>query len=244
MRPASGGPRRGRLVVLAVLLALAGGMARPVGADEELRRLREIELEGELAQDASIYLVLDSREATLSIRVRALELDSVALQETSKLVFRPLFATAGAPPISTPAIWRVVEGPGDSDRETIAPTTLRPYSEDDEEVDSSPDRGVAPAGGQDEVEKAKARRETSYRVPLDNGWQLYVTDRRPELGWVRRFLAAVRDGWQRLRGTEPAHPPLIVLVVAPDDARRLHHVFRTGTPILVRALDRAKIAPR
>lgn len=230
---------------MAVLLALAGGLARSVGADEELRRLREIELEAELAKDASIYLVLDGREATLSIRVRALELDSVSLQETSRLVFRPLFATAGAPPISTPAIWRIVEGPGDSDRETIAPTTLRPYSDDDEAVDSpsSPTDGVAPAGGQDEVEKAKARRETSYRVPLDNGWQLFITDRKPELGVVRRFLAAVRDGWQRLRGTEPAHPPLVVLVVAPDDARRLHHVFRTGTPILVRALDRAKDAP-
>jgi len=181
--------------------------------------------------------VLDGAEARLSIQVRALELDVVPLLETSRLVFRPLFGEASAPPLTTPAIWRVVEGPGDSDRETIAPTTLRPYSDDEEDVEpSSP--STAPEGGQDDVEKAKARRETSYRVPLDNGWQLFVTDRKPEFGWFRRFTAAVVDGWQRLRGSEPSHPPLIVLVVAPEDGRRLHHVFRTGTPILVRGLER------
>ncbi|HSG64375.1 MAG TPA: hypothetical protein VLD39_05215, partial [Gammaproteobacteria bacterium] len=78
---------------------------------------------------------------------------------------------------------------------------------------------------------------TTYRVRLDVGWQLLVTSEPPELGFVRRLAAAVRDGWQRLRGEEPSHPPLIALVVAPDDARRLHHIFRTGTRILVLTSD-------
>jgi hypothetical protein len=70
-------------------------------------------------------------------------------------------------------------------------------------------------------------------VQLDVGWQLYLVNEPPRLGWFRRFGAAIRDGWQRLRGEEPLHPPLVTLVVAPDDAQRLHHLFRTGMPILV-----------
>jgi hypothetical protein len=59
-----------------------------------------------------------------------------------------------------------------------------------------------------------------------------VVNESPRLGWLRRLSASVRDGWMRLRGEEPSHPPLIALVMAPDDARALHHLFRTGMPIL------------
>jgi len=172
--------------------------------------------------------VLDRRADKLSIRVRGLELDSVAVREASRLVFRPLFGDAEAPELVAPAVWTVVEGPGDTDRETIAPTTLRPYSEDAEE------ESAAPAAADPAAAEAKP---TTYRVRLDVGWQLLVTDEAPRLGWGRRFLAAIEDGWQRIRGREPSHPPLVVLVVAPADARRLHHVFRTGTRILVLAGD-------
>lgn len=41
------------------------------------------------------------------------------------------------------------------------------------------------------------------------------------------------DGWQRIRGEEPAHPPLLTLVMSADDAKRLHHLFRAKMPILV-----------
>ncbi len=74
---------------------------------------------------------------------------------------------------------------------------------------------------------------TSYRATLDNGWQLYVTADRPQSSFFRRFVSSVLDGWQRLRGKEPQHPPLITLVVAPAAAQRLHHLLRSGTEILV-----------
>ena len=74
---------------------------------------------------------------------------------------------------------------------------------------------------------------SSYRATLDNGWQLYVTADAPQSSFFRRLVAAVRDGWQRLRGKEPQHPPLITLVVAPAAAQRLHHLIRSGTEILV-----------
>ena len=62
---------------------------------------------------------------------------------------------------------------------------------------------------------------------------VYVTAEAPQSSFFRRLVASVRDGWQRLRGEEPQHPSLITMVVAPAGAQRLHHLFRSGTEILV-----------
>jgi hypothetical protein len=176
--------------------------------------------------------VLDPEARRLTVKVRATELETVRLLEIHRLVFAPIFGSATPPELPAPAVWTVVEGPGDTDRETIAPTTLRPYSEADEEEEPAASTPTgAPAQPGDEAEG----KPTTYRVRLDIGWQLLVTSEPPQLGFAHRFAAAVRDGWQRLRGAEPAHPPLVALVVAPDDAQRLHHIFRTGTKILVLA---------
>jgi hypothetical protein len=216
------------------LLLAASLLATPAvaaGAAPELR-LRQLELETELAKKPDLYLVLDAAARRLEVRARRLTLSGVELGEVAVLTFQPMFGGGrSAPALEAPSIWRVAQGPGDADRETIAPTTLRPYSDEEEVEEPAPASGApAPAPGE-------AQKPASYRVALDNGWQLLLTPEPPRLGWFRRFGAAVRDGWQRLRGREPAHPPLVALVVAPDDARRLHHLFRTGTPILVTATD-------
>lgn len=195
-----------------------------------MRRLHAVELETELAKKPNVYFVLDPAARKLSVRARATELASVPIVEVSKLVFAPIFGEAEVPPLVAPAIWTIVEGPGDTDRETIAPTTLRPYSEEDEEEPAATSPAAKPPAQPGDESAAKP---ATYRVRLDVGWQLLITDQAPQLGWGRRFLAAVRDGLQRFRGEEPSHPPLVALVVAPDDARRLHHIFRTGTRILV-----------
>jgi hypothetical protein len=213
-------------------LAVAGAIAA-AGArgDEDLERLRTVELETELAKQPAIYFVLDSAASRLVVKARATELATVPIAEIRRLVFAPIFGAAAAPPpLPAPAVWTVVEGPGDTDRETIAPTTLRPYSESEEEEEEPP--AAAPASPAKPAGESEGK-PTTYRVRLDVGWQLLVTSEPPELGFGRRLVAAVRDGWQRLRGEEPSHPPLLALVVAADDARRLHHVFRTGTRILV-----------
>lgn len=192
-----------------------------------------MQLETELAKKPDIYFVLDPESSRLSVKARATELATISLTEIRRLVFAPIFGSAETPRLPAPAIWTVVEGPGDTDRETIAPTTLRPYSEDEEEEEAASSTASSPA--KPEAQAGAEGKPTTYRVRLDSGWQLLVTSESPRLDLGRRLAAAVRDGWQRLRDEEPAHPPLVTLVVAPQDAQRLHHIFRTGTRILVLA---------
>jgi hypothetical protein len=205
-------------------LLVAAGAAATASADEV--NLMFAELEAGLAKKPDVYLVLDAAAGRLEVKSRGLELSVVKLAEATRLEFRPMFGDATAPPLRAPALWTVEQGPGDTDRETIAPTTLRPYSEEEEKAEPTP--AGAPAKKPGEGDKP-----SSYRVSLDNGWQLLLVNESPRLGWFQRLRAAVRDGWMRLRGEEPGHPPLVALVVAPEDARRLHHLFRSGRAILV-----------
>ena len=212
-----------RAFALAALLAIAS--VAPAWAEGvDALQLRAVELEAELAKKPALYLVLDPAAKKLEVRVRGTLLTAVPIQEISRLVFAGLLGSGEAPPLPAPALWTVVQGPGDTDRETIAPTTLRPYTEEEEEESASP----APAKPKTDVDKP-----VSYRVQLDVGWQLFLVNESPRLGAARRFAAAVRDGWLRMQGEEPAHPPLVALVVAAEDAQRLHHLFRSGMPILV-----------
>jgi len=212
-----------------VLLVVASALGATLGADEDLRRLHAVELETALAKEASVYLVLDPGIRQLAVRVRATEVATVELSEVSRLVFEPLFGSVDPPRLEAPAVWTVLEGPGDTDRETIAPTTLRPYSDEEEEEETPATGSPAKPKPGDEA------KPSSYRVRLDVGWQLLITDEAPRLGWARRLAASIRDGWLRLRGDEPRHPPLVALVMSSDDARRLHHLFRSGLKILVLA---------
>jgi hypothetical protein len=192
-------------------------------------RLGLAELESGLAKKPDLYLELDPAAGHLAIKSRGIELARVPLVAMTRLEFRPLFGGGAAPSLPAPAIWTVAQGPGDTDRETIAPTTLRPYTEEDAKAEPTPSSpGPPPVKKPGEEDKP-----SSYRVTLDNGWQLLLVNEPPRLGWWRRLVAAVTDGWLRVRGLEPSHPPLVTLVVAPDDARRLHHLFRTGMAILV-----------
>lgn len=223
-------------------LALATALAvTALAADREpasrldelppMARLRVVEFETALAKGRGIYLVLDPAGRRLTIKSRALELASIELEEVALLDFRPWLSRGRAPELIVPTVWKITEGPGDADRETIAPPVLRPYSsEEEEEPEPAPATGAAaPAKKKPE----ESERPATYRVAIDNGWQLFITPERPRAGLVRRLGAAVKDGWLRLRGKEPSHPPLIALVMAPESGRRLHHLFRSGTEILV-----------
>lgn len=213
---------------LLAALALAAPLSAAGLAPET--RLQLAELETALARKPAPYLVLEPVAPRLLVKSRGLVLSTVPVREIRRLAFQPLFGGEEPPALVAPTVWTVTQGPGDTDRETIAPTTLKPYSEEEEMAEPTP----APAPGATPTPKPEDRdKPSSYRVALDNGWQLFLVNEPPRLGWFRRVGAAVRDGWQRLLGEEPSHPPLVALVVDPEEARGLHHLFRTGTEILV-----------
>ena len=231
--------RAARALVFAFAAAASALAQAPAPAAPDaaaLTRLRTVEFETALAREPKIYLVLDPAGRHLDIKSRAMVLERVELSALMLLEFEPLFSQADSPELSAPTLWKVTQGPGDTDRETIAPVELRPYSEEEEKVEPAPP--AAPGNAATAAVPAKKKTDettipTSYRATLDNGWQLYVTAEPPQSTFFRRLVASVRDGWQRLRGEEPQHPSLITLVVAPAAAQRLHHLFRSGTEILV-----------
>lgn len=226
---------------LTLQLGAFGGLAAGLPAktskappdEAALARLRTIEFETALAREPKIYLVLDPGSRRLDIKSRAMVLEQVELKTLLLLEFQPLFSQARIPELAAPTLWKVTQGPGDTDRETIAPVELRPYSEEEEKEEPAPAAATGSPAAPVKKKPDETTIPTSYRATLDNGWQIYVTADEPAASFFRRFAASVRDGWQRLRGAEPEHPPLITLVVTPAAAQRLHHLFRSGTEILV-----------
>lgn len=226
-------------------LGATGHLALAEGEPPDLAlalRLASLELEHALAKESDLYFVLDPAASVLSVRVRGVALKEVPVRKLSQLVFRPLFGGAPPPPLPAPSILTVSQGPGDADRETIAPTELRPYGEE-EPVEPPPSSAGPPGSSPATPGVLEPERPATYRVGLDNGWQLLLTPRPPGSSFPYRFLASVRDGWARLRGQQPAHPPLVVLVVDPEEARGLHHLFRTGRRILLRSTSAEPAQP-
>ena len=155
----------------ALLVSLAPAAARTGGEGEiALAALRALELEAGLAKTPNLYLVVDPVKSVLEIRARGTVLESVPLAALGLMDFQPMFGSVAEPQLLAPAIWTVALGPGDTDRETIAPTELRPFPKDEEEAQATgPDATQKPAAEKDPEADGKP---TNYRVSLDNGWQL------------------------------------------------------------------------
>jgi hypothetical protein len=212
-----------------LLLAAAGAAAPP-----DPTKVAALELEVSLARRPELYLVLDATSRTLEVKARGVTLDIAAVSGLEVITRQPLLGGQRPPSLSLPAIWTVEKGAGDIDREVIAPTELRPYSESDDE-DSSP-RQTPPPGVTPTPEPTATpvpEPPASYRATTDNGWELWIRDRLPPQGLLVRFLAAVHDGWRRLRGNAPEAPPALVIVLRPEDARRFHHLLRKGRAVLL-----------
>jgi len=191
-----------------------------------------VELEAQLAKTPAVYLVVDTVRRVIDIRARALNLDRLALKGIEVVVYQPFFSSRQVPMPELPAIWTIENGPGDTDRETIAPKELRPYSSGDEE-EEAPATPVPTPVGPTPTPTPVPEPPVRYRAHLDNGWDLWVVDALPARDWPSRFAEAVRDGWRRLHGEEVRFRPALALAMEGEDARRLHHLMRTGTKILV-----------
>ncbi len=216
--------------------SLAAALALGGDAPLDPARVATGELEAKLAKQPNVYLVLDPPRRLLEVRARGVVLDAVQLSGIEVVSHRRFFG--GVPPTLPvmPGLWSIEEGPGDTDREVISPATLRPYSNGDEE-ETQPSATPASAGtpGPAPTPTPVPEPPSSYRTRLDNGWDLWITDRLPPTGLLQRYWAAVRDGWERLRGSGHIYRPAILLAVSDQDARRLHHLMRKGMALLVAA---------
>jgi len=222
-----------RASIFTSLLAATAAFAGETTPDPG--RVATLRLEAGIAQTPSVYLVLDPPRRVLEIKARGTVLDTIDLRGIEVVTRQPLLAERPTRPVTVPAVWRIVGEPADDHRELIAPVELRPMpKEEDEESDGAGTTTPAPAGPTPTPTPAPEP-EATYRAHLDGGWDLLICEQLPPRGVVERFAAAVRDGWQRLRGEGGDDPPAIALAMAAEDGRRLHHLLRSGTSILVAA---------
>jgi hypothetical protein len=221
--------RRSALACISISLVAVGARAGDVPPDPA--RVAALQMEAALAKRPFVYLVLDPQRRVLEIKARGAVLDRVQLTGIEIMSQQPLLAheRPGHPPI--PAVWTIQKGPGDTDREVVAPKELRPAPRDDEE-EAEPAPAATPTGPTPTPTTVPVP-PPSYRSRLSNSWDLWNTDQLPPQSLHGTFMAAVRDGWQRLRGLGEDHPPAVTLAMADGDARRIHHLMRTGIAILV-----------
>jgi hypothetical protein len=197
-------------------------------------RVATVRLEAGIARTPAVYLFLDPPRRVLEIKARGTVLDSIPLQGIEVVTQQPFLGAQATRPATVPAVWTVVGEPSDEHRELIAPVELRPLPKEDEE--DAADTGSAPAPAAPTATATPAPEPAAtYRAHLDAGWDLLVCERLPPRGVAGRFIAAVKDGWVRLWSDGEDHPPAIALAMAAEDARRLHHLLRSGTSILVAA---------
>ncbi len=212
-----------------ICISLAAGTARAGDVTPSPSGVAALQMEAGLAKKPDVYLLLDPERRVLEIKARGTVLDTVRLTGIEVVSQQPILGRRlpSHPPI--PAIWTVEDSSFDASREVEAPTDLKPAPKkgQDDDEDAAPDAG--PTATPTPAPEAP----TSYRSRLDNGWDLWITDQLPPQSRWQTFLAAVKDGWRRLRGRGQNHIPAITLAMADSDAQRVHHLLRTGMPILV-----------
>lgn len=190
-----------------------------------------LELEVGLAKTANLYLKLDLDRPVLEIKARGFVLDSFQIKTLGAAARQPFFVKPRPFRLTVPTVFEVATGPGDTDREVIAPETLRPAQRTDEEEPTPTPTSLSPRPTPTKPPETPSR----YRVELRGGMLLWVTDRLPARSLSERFMAALREGWRFLfhRQRPDREPPGLVLVLETTDARHLHHLFRSGMRILV-----------
>lgn len=186
-----------------------------------------IEIEAALAQAPDLYVLVDPTEGTLEVRSRGISLDTFAITRSEVLYKSGVFAGGTPPHFPAPSLWRVQKTPDDAIREVVAPASLKKYVPEDER-EAEPTTGAPVAKPRQETQPP-----TSYRIALNDGWDLAILGELPARGFFVRLAEAARNGWSRLLGRPSSHPPTLALVLAAEDSRRLHHVFREGLPVLL-----------
>lgn len=222
---------------LASIFTSAVAAAAAIAGDGPLdpSRVGTVELEAQLAKKPNVYLVLDPPRRVIEVKARGVVLDSIPVSGIEIVSHQPIFGASPPEGPALPASWSVEEGPGDTDREVIAPASLRPYSSEEEEEEPAATPTPAGTRGPAPTPTPVPEPPISYRSRLSSGWDLWVTDTLPPSGVWSRYWAAVREGWERLRGDARQYRPAITVALARPDAQRLHHLMRKGMAVVVAA---------
>lgn len=179
------------------------------------------ELELALAREPALYLKLNVDTDVLQVMARGHELDRVQAQAVQLVVRRSPGNEQTPLEPSLPVVWRVAGAPEVQWRRVVAPPTLVPYQEDAEPPTPVPSTTPLPD------------LPSQFDIELDNGWTLHLGPEPPGQFW-ERLGDRLESGWRRLTGRPVEIPaPAVAVVIPAEDARRLLHIFREGTPLLV-----------
>ncbi|HRC84234.1 MAG TPA: hypothetical protein PK413_01345 [Thermoanaerobaculia bacterium] len=186
--------------------------------------------EAELAQakDPGVYLLLRPSPGALEVRSKGLTLETIPLQQVAFLRYHRLVGSEKGHSAELPLAFVVAEDADGSHRKVIAPEELRPYPGDDQQEEVGTTIKVPPNQGEPLPEPPP-----NYRIALQGGWKLEVTQTPPRTNWSSRLRFALNDGWARLKGEQPDESDLVVLAAEPENAKRIHHLFRAGMQILI-----------
>lgn len=204
--------------VAAVPAAGADATPKPAAAVAPSPTLLTPELELALAADGQVYLKIDLAQRVISVRVRGRSVEHVPVD--GFLVLRAGRLTESPLPLELPVVWRVAQRPP-SHRQLSTPAQLRAD-------EPGPEEPLATA-----IAAEGTPPRAAYTVLTRQGWQIDLRGSQPSPSVLVRWRQAVLDGWNRLDGRAQPKPDRLVLLVSPDGAARLHHLFRQDTGVLV-----------
>jgi hypothetical protein len=188
--------------------------------------VRALELEVELAGTPDLYLELTLTPPRLEVSARGMVLDSVDLDAVR--LAAPLATT-----LELPAVWEVAAPSSEPTRTEATPRTLREWPGGEGPVEGTVESPESGDGEADEASDEPPTPPDAYPVELTNGWRLWI-GQPPGRSGVGVWLGAVARGWDVLWRRPRDDRPEAILDLAPDHARRLHHLFRPNLKILVR----------
>ncbi len=178
-----------------------------------------------LARGPGLYLRVDGARRVIDVKARGLVLESLPVDGVQLLLFQRRERRV-VPPL--PATWIVAEAPEASHRRRLTPDDLVPYQEDDaEETTAAPAKKAAAKPPPPSLPPAE------YRVRLEGGWDLVLGPSLPAAGWLSRFWFGLRWVAAKLVRAEVETPDVLAIAVDEAVARKLHHMFRPGTAVLV-----------
>jgi hypothetical protein len=179
------------------------------------------QVELELASRGGIYLVVGAGPE-LQVKARGVVLDRLPLIDFGLMVYQPTFGAAAESPVHLPASWAIIEDAAATLRPRLTPAALEEYAS-----------AAASGSGAAAQEILFPEPPDRYRVELEGGWQLVVGRELPDRGLLRRFWYSVVSGFRRVRGVALEEKPQVVMALGDDEARKLHHLLRPGTTLLV-----------